>query len=270
VVIFHGIPPGGIDTGKPHPARVYDYLLGGRDNYEVDRDTAEEMLAALPRLREAARENRRFLHRAVRTVVEAGIRQIIDIGTGIPTSPNTHEIAHSIAPQTRVLYIDNEPIVQVHAHAHLTDAPNTAFMLADFRETQAILEHPDLRSMIDLTQPTAVLAVALMHFITDQEGPAQCIAALRDALSPGSYLALTHATADGVEDDVEGALSAYRRYTVNVTPRPRAEVLRLFDGFDLVEPGLTTVAQWRPDPGQTDPPRYGVYAGLGVKPGPHT
>lgn len=260
---YQGIAPSGIDTSGPHPARVYDYLLGGHDNYEVDRIQAEGLLVALPRLRDAARENRLFLQRAVRSIVGAGVRQIIDVGTGIPTSPNTHEVAQAVAPRTRVVYVDNEPIVQVHAQAILTKAPNTAFALADLRDPQAILDHPNVRAVIDFDLPVALLLVAVLHFVS--QDPAQYIAVLRDALVAGSYLAITHATADDVRDDVDGAVKTYREAAVSVNPRDRREVLALFDGFDLVDPGLVTVAEWRPDPGVPKPTRYGIYAGVGVK-----
>lgn len=263
-MVFQGIPPNKIDTEKPHSARMYDYLLGGRDNYEVDRSMAEDLLVALPTLRHAARENRSFLHRAVRTIVRTGVRQIIDIGTGIPTSPNTHEVAQQIDPATRVVYIDNDPIVQGHAHARLTRTPNTTFVLADFRNPAEILEHPDVRAMIDFEQPMALTLVALLHWITDAEDPAACIAGLRDAMAPGSYLALTHSTTDDVEDDSDGALKTFRQAGLNVRPRNREEVLRLFDGYELLEPGLSTVSAWRPDP-DTPSPWPGIYAAVGIK-----
>jgi hypothetical protein len=259
-----GVPADKIDTGRPHPARMYDYWLGGRDNYEIDRDAAERVLATMPRMRDGIRENRAFLRRAVRAVVEGGARQIIDIGTGIPTSPNTHEVAQQIA-HTRVAYVDNDPIVGVHAQARLLGTNSTGFALADLREPQAVLEHPVVRSLIDFEQPVALLLVAVLHFITDYEEPARIVGVLRDALPPGSWLVLTHGTNDTAVHDTSDAVNVYKGATATLNLRPRAQVLGFFDGFDLVEPGLVTIAQWRPE-SQAEVTRFGIYGGVGRKP----
>lgn len=254
-----------IDTGRPHPARMYDYWLGGRDNYEVDRDAAERALAASPRIRDAIRANRAFMRRAVRAVVESGARQIIDIGTGIPTSPNTHEVAQAIAPDARVAYIDNDPIVGVHAQARLTGANGTGFALADLRDPAGLLKNPVVKSVIDFDQPVAVLLVAVLHFITDLEQPAQIVATLRDALPSGSWLALTHGTSDTAVHDTTEAVAVYRNATATLNLRPHRQVLGFFDGFELVEPGLVTISEWRPEP-DAQITKFGIFGGVGRKP----
>ena len=177
-----------IDTSRPHPARMYDFYLGGKDNYAVDQEAAQEILRAVPEVRDMARENRAFLQRAVRFLVgEAGIRQIIDIGTGIPAAGNVHEVAREMAPDVRVIYVDNDPIVHVHASALLTGTGSTRIVLADLREPATILAHPRVRELIDFSQPVALLLVAILHFITDDANPGQIIATFRDALPLGSY-----------------------------------------------------------------------------------
>ncbi|HEV3169062.1 MAG TPA: SAM-dependent methyltransferase [Actinocrinis sp.] len=261
---YGSLPSGAVPGDRPHPARIYDYLLGGRDNYELDRDAAHRIIEALPRVRAAARENRAFLHRAVRAVVRAGIRQIIDIGTGIPTSPNTHEVAQALAPRTRVVYVDNDPIVGAHAHARLTNASHAAFASADLRDPWSILDHPVTKAAIDFDKPVAVFLVAVLHFITDAENPAATLAALRDAMAPGSCLALTHASGDDV-DNLDDVVRVFRGATSTINVRSRARVLDLFDGFDLIDPGLVSVAQWRPEEDGGVAARFSIYAGVGFK-----
>ncbi|MBH5337847.1 SAM-dependent methyltransferase [Streptomyces pactum] len=257
-----------LDTSRPHPARMYDYFLGGRDNYQVDREAAQRVLGELPDILPTARENRAFLHRAVRHVVRSGVRQILDIGTGIPTSPNTHEVALAEDPTVRVAYVDNDPIVAVHAGARLTGAPGTGFALGDVRDPAALLELPAIRDRIDLGRPVAVLLVAVLHFVTDEEDPYAIVATLRDALPAGSHLVLSHATADFHPGDHTETMQAYRSSTATMNPRTHAEVVRLFDGFDLLEPGVVQLPRWRPD---GDPPtpgelrRIGFYGGVARK-----
>jgi hypothetical protein len=260
-----GIPAFQLDTGRPHPARMYDYWLGGRDNYEVDRDAAERVLATQPRMRDGIRENRAFLRRAVRAVVEGGVRQIIDIGTGIPTSPNTHEVAQSVAPDTRVAYVDNDPIVGVHAQARLTSAEGTGFALADLRDPIGVLEQPAVRSLIDFDQPVALLLVAVLHFVTDREQPERIVATLRDALPSGSWLVLTHGTNDTAVHDTSDTVAVYRNATATLNLRPRKQVAGFFDGFELVEPGLVTISEWRPER-ELPITKFGIYGGVGRKP----
>lgn len=260
-----------IDTSRPHPARMYNFYLGGKDNYAVDQEAAREILQAVPEVRDMARENRAFLQRAVRFLVgEAGIRQIVDVGTGIPAAGNVHEVAREIAPDVRVIYVDNDPIVHVHASALLTGTGATRIVLADLREPETILAHPRVRELIDFSQPAALLLVAILHFITDDENPERIIAAFRDALPSGSYLALSHGTADFHSPDaVSHGTKVYQRATAPLVLRSHARVTALFDGFDLVEPGLVQVPLWRPDgrrPRLRDLAGIGIYGGVGQRP----
>ena len=256
-----------IDTSKPHPARMYDAYLGGKDNYAADREAVRQILRAFPEVRAMARANRAFMQRAVRFLAgEAGIRQFIDIGTGIPSAGNVHEVAGQVAPGARVVYVDNDPIVHVHANALLTGSGTTSIVLADLRDPETILAHPKLRGLIDFTQPVALLLVAILHFIKDEENPAGIVATLRDAL-PGSYLALSHGTADfhppGITDE---AAATYERATAPLVLRTSAQVSAFFDGFEMVKPGLVQAPLWRPDgraPRPKDLAKVGIYAGVG-------
>jgi S-adenosyl methyltransferase len=258
-----------IDTTRPHPARMYDALLGGKDNYAADRQAVRQVLKAAPEVRDSARANRAFLQRAVRFLVaEAGMRQIIDVGTGIPAAGNVHEVAAQAAPGTRVAYVDNDPIVHVHANALLTGTGTTSIILADLRDPDAILAHPKVRELIDFTQPVALLLVAILHFITDKENPARIIAAFRDALPAGSYLALSHATADFRPAVAQSAAAVYDQATSPVTLRSHAQIAAFFDGWDLLEPGLVQVPLWRPDgrpPRPKELARIWVYGGVARK-----
>jgi hypothetical protein len=253
-----------IDTSRPHPARIYDYLLGGKDNYEVDQRAADQLAAAAPEVRIGVRANRAFLQRAVRHVVASGVRQILDIGTGLPTSPNVHETAQEIAPDVRIAYVDNDPIVNTHANALLSPSGATSTVLGDLRDPQAVLDHPDVRRVIDFDEPVALLLVAVVHFLTEADKPGQIIATLRDALPAGSFLVLSHATGDFA--DRSAAQAVYNQATATLNLRPRAEIERFFDGFDLIEPGLAQVPFWRPD---TPPParsaEIGFYGGVARK-----
>jgi hypothetical protein len=257
-----------IDTSRPHPARMYDYYLGGKDNYEVDRDAADRVIDVSPDVILGARANREFLHRAVRFVAESGIRQIIDIGTGIPTSPNTHQTAQSVSPDVRVAYIDNDPIVATHAGAHLLGNGNPGFFLADMRDPEKILSHPTIGRLIDFDQPVAVMLVSVLHFVSDAEDPKAIVATLREAMRPGSQLVLSHGTADfhaATADEVQGA---YGTAVAGLRLRDRAEVMAFFEGFDLVDPGLVQPPLWRPDEPAADDeesPPTGVYAAVGRK-----
>ncbi|MGA4844012.1 SAM-dependent methyltransferase [Streptomyces sp. G45] len=261
-----GIRAGEIDTSRPHPARIYDYLLGGKDNYEVDRRAGEDLVAAAPEARIGVRANRAFLQRAVRHVVGGGVRQLLDIGTGLPTPPNVHETARALAPDARVAYVDNDPIVHTHANALLGGSDATSTVLADLRDPRAVLDHPDVRRVIDFDRPVALLLVAILHFVTDAERPERIVATLRDALAPGSCLILSHATGDFA--DRTAAQAVYSKATATLNLRSRPEVERFFDGFDLVEPGLAQVPYWRPDaPPPPGSETIGFYGGVARKPG---
>ena len=257
-----------IDTGKPHPARMYDYYLGGHDNHEVDRRAADRLVEQYPDVLPSARANRDFLLRAVRTVADAGIRQIVDIGTGIPTSPNTHEVARESAPDTRVVYIDNDPIVATHARARLTSAPGTGFVHADLRDPEAILRHPVVREIIDFEQPVALILVAVLHFVPEEDDPAGIVATLTKALPRGSHLVLSHGTLDFHDHIGDEAAEIHRSSTASLHLRSHPELTPLFDGFELLDPGLVQVPLWRPEGALPEVEvlrRVGVYGGIGVK-----
>ena len=249
---------------------MYDAYLGGKDNYRADREAVRQILRQWPEVRQIARANRAFLQRAVRFLAsEAGIRQFIDIGTGIPSAGNVHEVAGQIAPDARVVYVDNDPIVHVHANALFTGSGTTSIILADVREPQAILADPALRAVVDFDQPVGLLLIAILHFIADAEEPAGIVAALRDALPRGSYLALSHATGDfhppGTEDE---AAAAYQNAAAPLALRTHSQIGTYFNGFDLLEPGLVQAPLWRPDgrkPRQGDLAKIGIYAGVGRK-----
>ncbi|MCI3274871.1 SAM-dependent methyltransferase [Streptomyces cylindrosporus] len=259
-----------IDTSKPHPARMYDYFLGGKDNYEVDREAAEQFIAVAPEVRDGVRANRRFLQRAVRHVVgEGGVRQILDIGTGLPTEPNVHQVARAIAPDTRIAYVDNDPIVSTHSMALLDDTDAaTSVVLADLRDPRAVLDHPDIREVIDFAEPVALLLVAVVHFLSEADDPYGIVTTLRDALPPGSYLVLSHATGDVHEDGRTDAAKVYNRATATMNLRTHAEVTGFFGDFTLVEPGVVKVTDWRPEqPPAPDAPPIGIYGGVARKDG---
>src|ERR1017187_9888240 len=237
-----------IDTTKPHPARMYDAYLGGKDNYAADREAVREILRVFPEVRAMARANRAFMQRAVRFLAgEAGIRQFIDIGTGIPSAGNVHEVAGQVAPGARVVYVDNDPIVHVHANALLTGSGTTSIVLADLREPEVILDHPKTRALIDFSEPVGLLLVAILHFITEAENPARILATLREALPEGSYLVLSHATGDLRPDAAQRAAHVYDEATSSVTLRSKAQVESLFDGWELIKPGVVQVPLWRPE-----------------------
>ncbi|NGO73251.1 SAM-dependent methyltransferase [Streptomyces boncukensis] len=259
-----GFPAQEIDTERPHPARIYDYLLGGKDNYAVDRDAGDALADVAPEVRPGVRANRAFLRRAVRYAVGGGIRQILDIGTGLPTSPNVHETARETAPDVRVAYVDNDPIVNVHANALLNRSGGTRVVLGDLRDPQAVVHHPDVREVVDFDEPVALLLVAVLHFLTEEEQPGRIVATLRDALPPGSVLVLSHATDDFA--DRSAAQAVYGNATATLNLRPRSAIERYFDGFELVEPGLVQVPFWRPD---SSPPQgsgeIGFYGGVAYR-----
>jgi len=257
-----------IDTSIAHTARMYDYYLGGKDNYQVDRDAAEQVLTVFPQMLAIARENRAFLGRAVRYLAARGIRQFLDIGTGIPSPGNTAEVAHQVAPDARVVYVDNDPIVMTHASALLAehDPGHTTVIYGDLRDPQAILEDPHVRAVLDFDQPIAVLLVAVLHFIQDSEHPGEIVSQLMRAVPSGSFLALSHATADGESERAENAAATYEQANARITLRGKTQVAAFFNGLDPVEPGLVQLPWWRPDHEVTaDPDLNWGYAGIGYK-----
>jgi hypothetical protein len=270
-----GEPQVDLQLDRPHPARVYDYLLGGKDNFAADRAAAQAGMEANPNSRIPPRENRAFLRRVVRYLArDAGISQFLDIGTGIPTSPNVHEIAQDADPQARVVYVDNDPIVLAHARALLTSGPvgKTAYIDADVRNVGRILSSADLRQTLDMNRPVGLLLMAVMHFITDEDDPWDLVARLLAELPAGSYLALSHLTGDFDPAAWEGVAAVFRRSGVTMQVRPLAAVERFFTGLDLLDPGVVSLPRWRPEPnhlGQLAQPSdaaVSVYGGLGRKP----
>ncbi|HTR93140.1 MAG TPA: SAM-dependent methyltransferase [Trebonia sp.] len=265
------LPPE-INTGTAHSARVYDYWLGGKDNFAADRRVGDAITAAIPSAPLLARENRAFLRRAVRHLArEAGIRQFLDIGTGIPTAGNTHEVAQAVAPGSRIVYVDNDPIVLAHARALMTCDPAgaTAFIQADFREPGKILADPALHRILDLEQPVALMLIALVHFFTDDDDPQGIVSSLVDALPPGSYLTITNLTADFMDpEQAAEATEAGRRGGITYVPRSKAEVAAFVGGLDLVEPGVVPMQAWHPDGGSvTDQHGPTSYVAMARKPG---
>ncbi|GAA3452945.1 SAM-dependent methyltransferase [Dactylosporangium matsuzakiense] len=235
---------------QPHPARVYDYLLGGTEHYPADRAAAEAGLAANPSSRIPPRENRGFLRRVVEHLaLEHGVRQFLDIGTGIPTSPNVHEVAQAIDPGARVVYVDNDPIVLAHARTLTGGHPQgrTAYVDADLRDVERILAAPELRAALDLRRPVALMLVAVLHFLEDEDKPYDLVRGLAEALPPGSYLALSHLTGDFDPPAWERVAAIYARDGVALRVRSRPEIAQFFDGLDLLDPGLVVVTRWRPD-----------------------
>jgi S-adenosyl methyltransferase len=259
--------PPAFDTSVAHQARIYDYLLGGKDNYAADRAATEAILAIYPDMAFNARANRAFLGRAVRYLAgEAGIRQFLDVGTGIPTAGNTHQVAQAIAPETRVVYVDYDPIVLAHARALLTsgDAGATEYIHADLRDTGEILGQA--AQLLDFSKPVAVTLIAILHAMPDADDPHAIVARLMEALPSGSHLAITHIASDLIAPETRSGLGdlADQMIQQDFTFRSREQVARFFTGLDLAEPGLVRVEEWRPEAG--DPPgTSGVWGAVGRK-----
>jgi S-adenosyl methyltransferase len=262
----NGAPDGPcrIDTSKPHPARIYDYLLGGKQNFDADRNVAQHISEAMPVIPRLARANRAFLGRAVRYAAEQGVKQFLDIGAGLPAAGNTHEVVQSVQPDASVVYVDNDPLVTVHGRALLADEARTRVFEGDLRDPKAILTHPDVTALIDFGRPVALLIVAVLHFFPDAYDPAGVLATLTENLVPGSYLVISHAGSDLMSADQEG-MEIYQTASEGAL-RDRAEITAFFEGFDLVEPGLVRVPEWRPtEELPTDIDQYWMYGGVGRK-----
>ncbi|MEU4035158.1 SAM-dependent methyltransferase [Streptomyces collinus] len=255
-----------IDTTRPHPARVYDWFLGGKDNYPVDEELGRRIAAIDGGAPRAALANRAFMHRATRAPAARGVRQFLDIGTGIPTEPNLHQIAQSVTPGARVVYVDNDPIVPAHASALLRGTPEgvTAYVQADAREPRAVLDRA--AAVLDLDRPVALSLIALLHFVADEDGAHDLVATLVDALALGSCLVLSTMTADFEPENVRRGIAAYAAGGVTLVARSHTEVGTFFEGLDLLEPGIVSVAHWRPeeDPDPAGP--ISLYGAVGVKP----
>src|ERR1700722_3083377 len=257
-----------INSKVPHPARVYDYWLGGKDNFEADRRAAADAIEIFPKTVESARACRSYLSRVVRYLTaEAGIRQFLDLGSGLPSVQNVHEVAQSIAPESRVVYVDNDPVVLLHARTLLDSSPEgaTGYVQADLRHPELVL--PRAAEVLDFSEPVAVMLLAVLHFVSDADDPARLIATLMDALPSGSYLAIGHHTAD-----IYPELTEFARYLSELNPdfaatlRDREQVTRLFEGLELVEPGVVQISKWRPGSEGTARMPAALWGGVARKP----
>jgi hypothetical protein len=259
--------PDKIDITRPSIARVYDYLLDGKDNFAVDRAVAEKLMVSNLEPKRLALVNRDFLVRAVRFAVQRGVTQFLDLGSGLPTSPSVHEVAREIVPDARVVYVDNDPVVVVHNRALLTTDDGLATIAADVREPGSVLDSKVTRDCLDFDQPVAVLLLGIMHFIGDADDPDGMVGRYRDALAPGSLLVLSTGTSDGADPAmVSGTQEAYQDYRAPFRLRSHAEIQRLFDGFDLVSPGLVTMQEWHPtETTDRTPLKATNLSGVGVK-----
>ncbi|MGY5048945.1 SAM-dependent methyltransferase [Streptomyces sp. 900105755] len=259
-----------IDTSRPHSARMYDYYLGGKDHFDVDKVAAEAVASAYPGIFVCARENRAFMHRATRVLArEHGIRQWLDIGTGIPTEPNLHQVAQSVVADARVVYADNDPLVLKYAERLMrgTAQGRTTYIEADVNDPQTLLDDPELAEVLDLDRPVALSLNALMHFITDAQDPYGIVSRLLDVLPSGSALALSHCTPDFDPDIWQKVTDIYSNAGTPVQFRSRADVTRFFDGLELLDPGVSVGHRWRPDaePTATDA-EVSLWTGVGIKP----
>jgi hypothetical protein len=249
-------------TDRAHSARIYDYILGGKTNYEADRAVADASMRHFPALATSAHANRGFMHRAAQWLVEQGVRQFLDIGTGIPTSPNLHEIVHASAPEANVVYVDNDPIVLAHARALLTGTGSTAYVDGDMRDPAAIMASPQVRETLDLGAPVAFMLIAVVHFIPDDDEAYRAVRSVVDLLPPGSYLALTSATDDFDPETGARVRAQYAASGVQLRTRTLAEAERFFDGLELVDPGVVQVHKWHNAETVVDPKAIGVYGGV--------
>jgi S-adenosyl methyltransferase len=240
--------PPGVDIDRPSVARIYDYNLGGSHNFAVDRAAAEQMALAMPMLPAANRANRSFLRRAVRTLTAAGIRQFLDLGSGIPTVGNVHEIARQAVPDARVVYVDVDPVAAAHGRALLADDPLAGAVLADLRNVHRVLADPLVTGLLDFSRPVGVLIVAALHFVPDADDPVGIVHRYGSATVPGSYLVISHPTDEcDARDDVTELVKVSARNSVNATLRGRADVARMFEGYRLLDPGIVYTPEWRPE-----------------------
>jgi hypothetical protein len=257
----------GVEPERPSAARVYDYYLGGSHNFAVDRAMAEQAIRILPELPANMRANRAFLRRVVGYLLDQGIRQFLDLGSGIPTVGNVHEVALSGAPDARVVYVDNDPVAVAHSQSILEEVPSATVIQADVTDPAAVLNHSETVRMLDFSRPIGVLMVAVLHFVPESAGPAELIARYRDAVAPGSFLAISHGTADQQGERGPSMEKLYSRSANPLVSRDRATIEGFFAGFDLLAPGVVFVPEWRPDPDalptMTPPARTATYAAVG-------
>ncbi|MBB6414509.1 SAM-dependent methyltransferase [Streptomyces sp. AK010] len=260
--------PRSIDISVPSVSRMYDYYLGGSHNFEVDREAARRAMEFMPGLPKIMQANRAFMRRAVRYAAGQGISQFLDIGSGIPTFGNVHEVAQAARPGARVMYVDHDPVAVAHSQAVLEGNDDAGVVAADLRKPQEILRSPEVERLIDLNQPVALLLVAILHFVEDEDDPYGAVAELCEALAPGSLLVLTHASYEGIPLPPEragGAVDVYEDIRNPLIMRSREEIARFFEGYDMVEPGLVAMPHWRPDtaPEDEDPYAFSGFAGVG-------
>ncbi|MFD4742207.1 SAM-dependent methyltransferase [Streptomyces virginiae] len=268
--------PPGIDISVPSVSRIYDYYLGGSHNFEVDRQTARRAMEFMPGLPKIMQANRAFMRRAVRHAVAEGVTQFLDIGSGIPTFGNVHEIAQAASPQARVVYVDHDPVAVAHSRAVLTGDDRSGIVAADLRKPKEILAAPEVGRLLDLGRPVALLLVAVLHFLEDTDDPYAAVAELRDALAPGSLLILTHASYEGIpltQETAAGTVGVYRDMRNPLVMRTREQISGFFDGFEMLEPGLVSMPDWRPDRADDgedaetpeDPYAFSGFGGVGRK-----
>jgi hypothetical protein len=258
--------PKDVDVDLPSAARVYDYLLGGAHNFAADRAVGEKVLQVLPDGRQVAISNRSFLRRAVCYLLDQGITQFLDLGSGIPTSGNVHEIAQEANPDARVLYVDYDEVAVAHSELLLLGNANATVLASDLTNPEVVLNAPITREFLDFSRPIGLLMVAVFHFVPDDKDPAGIVAAYRDALPAGSYVALSHLTADHQPAAMAGVVEAMKHSRDPMYFRTYDEIVPMFDGLELVEPGVVAAPRWRPDAGVREPGPEGVYAGIGRKP----
>ncbi len=255
-----------VDVDRPNPARMYDYYLGGFHNFAADRELAEQAIGAWPQVPTIARVNRDFLRRAVTYLVGQGVDQFLDIGSGVPTVGNVHEVAQGLAPKSRVVYVDIEPVAVTHSRQILAGNPRAVAVRGDLRQPQAILDHPEVRGLLDFSRPVGLLLVAVLPFIAGQELPQRVLGQLRRGLAGGSWLVLSHITSEFISPELTAKVDGlYRQSTSPVTWRDRDQVRGLFDGYDLMDPGIVLAERWRPDDAGPDQGREpcSVWAGVG-------
>ncbi|RKT53219.1 S-adenosyl methyltransferase [Saccharothrix australiensis] len=260
--------PDSVDVGLPSAARLYDYLLGGGHNFAADRALAEKFLLAQPNARTIARLNRAFLRRAVLHLVDHGVRQFLDLGSGIPTVGNVHEIARKAAPESRVVYVDYEAVAVAHSRMLLKDDPLATILQEDMTDPDAVLAAADATGLLDFAEPIGVLTVGVFHFVPPDKDPKGVVAAYRDAVAPGSGLALSQFTSDLQPAEMAGIVEVMKKSSDPMYPRTHAEITELFEGFDIVPPGVVPLPLWRPEEGAVedgDPGHAGIFAGVGHK-----
>ncbi|WP_406440480.1 SAM-dependent methyltransferase [Streptomyces sp. NBC_01613] len=260
--------PRSIDISVPSVSRIYDYYLGGSHNFEVDREAARRAMEFMPGLPKVMQANRAFMRRAVRFALDEGIDQFLDVGSGIPTFGNVHEVTQTANPDARVVYVDHDPVAVAHSQAVLEGNEGAGVVAADLRKPQEILASAEVERLIDLNRPVALLLVAILHFVEDADDPYESVAELRDTLAPGSLLVLTHASYEGIPlpaERAEGAVDVYKDIRNPLIMRSREEIARFFEGYDMVEPGLVAPPLWRPqeEPRDEDPYAFSGFAGVG-------